>query len=364
MVQKWYIGGGIIFSEAILMYGEQPKKLVIIYILDILKKHTDSEHTLTQKQIIDLLQKDYNMKVDRKSVKRNLLNLKDFGYEIYNDEVTRKNKNGEEETILTNWYLRRKFDDAELRMMIDGILFSGNIDKNNKKRLIEKIENLSNKYFSSKIKHAKNIKNYSSGNAQIFLTIEILDEAINNNKQVKFLYNEIGIDKKKHTKKDEDGTNKEYIINPYQLAVIHGEYYLICNTDKYNDISNYRVDRIQNISILDTPRKAIETLEGGKSDLDLNTYVAEHIYMFPGESAMVRFRAKRYLLNELYDWFGDRMALSDISEYELTVSVRVNLTAMKNWAVQYAVHTKILSPKSLVEEVKNDLRRACENYEL
>ena len=137
------------------MYSEQPKKLLIMYILDILKNHTDSEHTLTQKQIIDLLQKDYNMKVDRKTVKRNLFSLKDFGYEIYNDEVTRTSKNGEEETISTNWYLRRNFEDAELRLMIDSILFSGNINKNNKKRLIEKIESLSNKYFSSKIKHAK-----------------------------------------------------------------------------------------------------------------------------------------------------------------------------------------------------------------
>ena len=53
-----------------------PKKLVILYILDILQKYTDEEHRLSQKEIQDILKREYEMTVDRKAVKRNLLNLK------------------------------------------------------------------------------------------------------------------------------------------------------------------------------------------------------------------------------------------------------------------------------------------------
>lgn len=52
--------------------------MVIINILDILKKYTDMDHRLTQAEIADILKKEYYMEVDRKTVKRNLLNLLDL----------------------------------------------------------------------------------------------------------------------------------------------------------------------------------------------------------------------------------------------------------------------------------------------
>ena len=36
-----------------------PKKLVILYILDILQKYSDEEHRLSQKDIQDILKKEY-----------------------------------------------------------------------------------------------------------------------------------------------------------------------------------------------------------------------------------------------------------------------------------------------------------------
>ena len=55
-----------------------PKKLLILYILDILQKYTDEEHRLSQKEIQDILKKEYEMPVDRKAIKRNLLNLIEY----------------------------------------------------------------------------------------------------------------------------------------------------------------------------------------------------------------------------------------------------------------------------------------------
>lgn len=39
------------------MYAQQPKKLMIINILDILRKYTDEDHRLSQKEIVDILEK-------------------------------------------------------------------------------------------------------------------------------------------------------------------------------------------------------------------------------------------------------------------------------------------------------------------
>ena len=70
-------------------YTIPPKKMIIINILDILKRYTDENHRLSQKQIADILKKEYNVKVERKTIKRNIMNLIDFGYEIEYTETVR-----------------------------------------------------------------------------------------------------------------------------------------------------------------------------------------------------------------------------------------------------------------------------------
>ena len=163
--------------EVMFMYTKQPKKLLIINILDILKRYTDVDHTLSQKDIIEILLKEYSMRADRKAVKRNLMNLIDFGYNIEYSESIRVNKNGEEEVIYTDWYLVRDFSDAELRLLIDSLLFSKHIPYNQCKELIEKLEGLSNQHFKAKVKHIRNLPENKPENKQLFLTVEEIGRA-------------------------------------------------------------------------------------------------------------------------------------------------------------------------------------------
>ena len=44
------------------MSSAYSKKLLILYILDILQKHTDEEHRLSQKEILEILRKDHTKK--------------------------------------------------------------------------------------------------------------------------------------------------------------------------------------------------------------------------------------------------------------------------------------------------------------
>ena len=86
------------------------KKQIIINILDILKRYTDENHRLSQKEIADILKNEYNMKIDRKSVKRNLSNLLEFGYPIEYSESIRMVPNPktgelEESYMLSDFYL-------------------------------------------------------------------------------------------------------------------------------------------------------------------------------------------------------------------------------------------------------------------
>lgn len=349
------------------MSSKQPKKQLILNVLDILKKYTDEDHRLSQKEIVDILRVEYDMSADRKSVRRNILDLIELGYEIEYSEAIRMVPNKatgelEESYIWSDFYLVREFADSELRLLIDSLLFSKHIPYSQCKELIEKLEGLSNKYFKSKVKHIRTMPDSTLDNRQLFYTIDVLDEAISRGRQVSFCYNRYGTDKKLHAEKDANGKVREYIINPYQIAATNGRYYLIANYDKYDNVSHYRLDRITDIKILQSEVKPIKQVKGLENGFSLPKHMAEHVYMFSGESIPVVFKAKKYIVGDVLDWFGKNVEFSDETEDEITVRVTVNEKAMRRWALQYALHTKIISPQNLAQQIKEDLASAVENY--
>ena len=337
------------------MYTIPPKKMVTINILNILKKYSDTDHRLTQHDIMDLLKKEYHMDVDRKTVKRNLMSLLDLDCGIDYTEIERKDENGNENSICTDWYMVREFDDSELRLLIDSLLFSKHIPHSQCKTLIKKLKGLSNIYFDKKVRHICNLPENVPENKELFYTIDVLDEAITNNKKVAFVYNSYGIDKKLHPKRE-----KEYIVNPYQMVATNGRYYLICNYDKYDELANYRVDRITGIRMLEENRKPIEQVAGG--ELDLPKHMAEHLYMFAGESIRVKFRAKTYLVDQIIDWYGKDINILHTGENECITEVMVNKEAFFDWALQYGPHIELLEPLDMRERIAEAVKKMCEKY--
>lgn len=360
-----------------------PKKLVILYILDILQKYTDEEHRLSQKEIQDILKREYEMTVDRKAVKRNLLNLIEYGSNIEYREVSRKDifrkkdsvsykgtsdfadkEISEDDLLWTDFYLKQKFTNEELRLLIDSLLFSKHIPYSQAKELIKKLESLSNIYFKSCSQYIYPLPVERTDNKQVFYNIAILDEAIRKKKKVLFEYAEYHTDKKMHLKKREDGSVREYIITPYQMAVQEGKYYLICNYDKYDDISNYRVDRIRNIQILEEKGKPFETLKwSGHQPMNLNEYMKEHVYMYSSENTFVKFRIVKAMISDVIDLFGKGVNFSEETDTHVSVSVHVNERAAEQFAKNYAPDVVILQPKRLRDKLRDDLKKAWEAYE-
>jgi len=337
------------------MYTIPPKKMVTINILNILRKYSDVEHRMTQQEIAEKLKSDYNMEVDRKTVKRNLMNLVEIEPRIDYTEVSRRDEKGRETSICTDWYIEPDFSDSELRLLIDSILFSGNIPYSQCKQLVDKLVSLSNIHFKAKVKHICNLPDNQPRNKELFYTIDVLDDAISQNKKVAFIYNNYGPDKKLHPKREE-----EFVINPYQMVATGGRYYLICNYDKYDSLSNYRVDRITNIRILDENRKPISSLTDG--ELNLPKHMAEHIYMFAGESIKAKFRAKNYIIDQIVDWFGTDVKIEPVDSEECVTEVIVNKDAFFYWAMQYGIHIEVLAPAGMRKRIADAVKELNSKY--
>ena len=347
---------------------QNSKKVLLLNILDILRRYTDEDHRLSQKEIVDILRTEYNMMVDRKAVKRNLMNLIDFGYEVEYSESVRMTPDPrtgqmEENHILSDFYLSREFTDGELRLLIDSLLFSKHVPYSQCKELVEKLEGLSNVYFRSRVKHIFRMPEDRADNKQIFLNIELLDEAISKGRKVSFRYTEYGTDKKQHFRIRTDGTVREYIVSPYQMAAKEGKYYLICNYDKYDDISNYRLDRIRELKVLDEPIKPYESLRwAGGRPLDLAEYMKKHVYMYSSDDRRAKLRIVRPMVSDVIDMFGTDVTFSDEDEGHVTVAVHANEMSVEQFARSFAPDVIVLEPKELADKLAAGLEQTLAIY--
>ena len=349
------------------MFAKSPKKLIIMNILDILKRYTDENHQLSQKEIQDILEREYDMTVERKAVKRNLMNLIEFGYNINYSESVRifKDKDGKEQenVILSDFYLEHEFTDSELRLLIDSVLFSNHIPYKQDKELVDKLASLSNIYFKKRVNHIARMPEDKTDNKQLFYNVELLDEAIDKRNKVCFHYLEYHTDKKLHKRRNKNGKVREYIINPYQLVAKEGKYYLICNYDKYDDISNYRIDRITDLEILDENIKPFDQLKGSDGrKLDLEEYMDKHVYMFSGENVKAVFRADKSLISDIIDMFGKDVRFSEETDDEITVTVNVNELAMEQFAKAFTPWIEVIKPDALRERMIKNLNKSLGKY--
>lgn len=329
------------------MYATGNKKMLNMLILEILEEYSDANHHLTQQEILRLLRLNYDMECDRRSVKANVLSLKELGYEISMEDGD-------------GYYLvSRDFEDAELRMLIDSVLFSSNLTQTQAKNLIEKLKKQSNRYFSAKVAHVSNLPELHHGdNKQLMYVLDTINDAISEKKKISFVYNNYGTDFKLHARRSEP-----YIVNPYQMVANKGRYYLICNYDKYDDISHFRLDKITQVKILDEPVKPMKQVHGLEQGLNLTKHMAEHIYMFSGQSVRVKLRTDSDTVSELIDWFGKDFRITEESDGKILVSLLINEQAMFYWALQYGPYVEVLEPESLRSKLRDAVAKMNEKYE-
>ena len=327
------------------MYGTGSKKMLNMLILEILRKYSDEDHSLTQQEIIRLLDKNYGMECDRRSVKNNVLFLKEMGYDISMEKGYR--------------LLSREFDDAELRILIDSVLFSKSISTRQAKGLIGKIRELASNYFNAKVSHVSNLPELNrTVNKQAMYSLDAINDAIAEKKKLSFIYNYVGTDLKLHPKREEP-----YIVNPYQIVANNGRFYLIGNYDKYNDIAHFRIDKMTDVTIIDKKIKPMKQVKGLENGLNLPKHMAEHIYMFGGQSTNIKLKTADYMMDDLVDWFGNDIRVTKQKDDQIVVRLNCNENAMRYWALQYGPYVEVLEPRRLRKQIREDIEEMMEKYE-
>lgn len=326
------------------MYGTGNKKMLNMLILEILQKYSDEEHSLTQQEIIRLLDQNYGMECDRRSVKNNVVSLKEMGYDISMEKGYR--------------LLSRDFDDSELRILIDSVLFSKSISTRQAKGLIEKLRDHASNFFNAKVTHVCNLPDLPrTANKQAMYSLYAINDAISEKRKISFIYNEMGIDFKLHAK-----SREPYIVNPYQIVANNGRFYLIGNYDKYDNVAHFRIDKMTDVRALEDKAKPMKQLPELKDGLNLPKHMAEHMYMFSGPSIPVTLETTEDMMSELVDWFGSDFRVEKIGADRIRARITCNEQAMRYWALQYGPYVEVTKPESLRKQIIEDINGMAGKY--
>lgn len=316
------------------------KRLISIFILEILDRYSDSKRRLSQKEILSYLDKEYNIIITRKTLSEYINEMRNAGYikgvrGVYNE---------------------KRFSDNELRLLIDGVLFGQHVPEKNANVLINKLKGLSPNGLSNRIKHICYLERINhTVNEKLYDIIDMLDYAIERNKKVELTLCAFDI----NGNLQNWGTK---VVDPYYLVTDKCKYYLICYAGRNGDLENRRLDRISDVKVLDEHRMPIKKLEKYSNGFDLADYMKEHIYMFSGDSKVITVRVRKKNIGDFIDWYGREFRIIQEDEESVTIRLEANENAVFYWALQYGQIAEIIKPIQLRERINDTLNAMLERY--
>jgi len=334
--------------------SSENKQTLLFRLYQILFDYSDCGHPLTQQQIIGLLQKHYGVEVERMAIGRNISYLREMGFEIHSD------RNG-------SYLEERPLESSELRLLIDGVLASRHINAGYSKEIIGKLVRLGGANFKAHVKHIYAVNDWGkSENKELFLNIDLVDEAIERHRRIIFTYIKLGTDKQAHK-------THHHIVSPYQMILHNQRYYLVAYNEYWKGMRFYRLDKMMKTEILDEAATPLRSVPGYENGLNYSELANAHPYMYADKPEKITLRCDVGLTDELADWFGRNFVIKGAAgetddknaekDHRIIVEVTSSPQAMVYWALQFGDNAEVLEPQSVRRQVKEKLRQILQKYE-
>ena len=341
------------------MSGTEHKKSRPLYVANYLKQKSDSDHWVTQKEILDYLYQEYDIMPDRKTIKRDIAMLRDeMGMDI------------EEEAYKGYRLLSREFELDDLKILAECVYAAKFISEERSKDLIDVLcdfcsENQAKRlkreiYLYDRIKTSEN---------KTLRTINTIREAMEpqrwpsefqRGRKITFRYMTHSIADVHKVVDKHDG--KLYTVSPYQLVINDGNYYLIGFADDVESLRTYRIDRMRDVSLLDEKRN----MRGEWSTRrDMKTYIRQTFSMFGGEKEKLTIRFENSLLDTVIDKFGVGFGAEYIPDGDNHFVVTTNVSVSDQfyaWVCGFGTKAKIVAPEKEVQNFKKYLSDIANQY--
>ena len=321
------------------------QKLKLLYLLRFLMQNSDEEHPVSTAQIIEELAKN-NISAERKSIYDDIESLRLFGFDI----IQLKGKNG-------GYYIgERDFELPELKLLVDSVQSSKFITQDKTYKLIKKIESLASIYDGQLLQRQVYVSNrVKSMNESIYYTVDVISDAIIQNKKIRYQYFEYTVSKERRFRHD----GEFYEVSPFALVWNDENYYMIAWDSSASRIKHYRVDKMFKVTMTDNEREGIKEFE----KVDMSAYTKTVFGMFGGQEQKVKLRFANRLAGAVIDRFGrETIIIEDGEEHFIfTVSVVVSSQFLA-WVFGFGADAEIISPEEVRCEMKKQISEIAEKY--
>lgn len=313
-------------------------KLRLLYLIDLFKQDTNETNPVTMPDIQDYLYSK-GIVAERKSLYEDIDTLKTWGLDIIYNRPQ-------------GYYLASTdFDIIEIKLLVDAIASSDFLTKKKTSELQKKLLNCINHYDQESIKHQLFQNPNKFKNENIFYSLDTIQNAINKNSSIQFMYFDITIDKQKKYRKD----STPYHLIPYALLYENQRYYCIGYSTKYNNFSHYRVDKMDQVILQDDFNE--------KKNFNLSKYKTTNFNMTLGQIENITLEFDLSLTNIVFDTFGQDVFIQKVSPTTFTINLSTTLSSnFIGWLLQFGKKVKVLSPSSLIEDIKHLIDEVQEVY--
>ncbi len=307
-------------------------KARLLVLLKMFYELTDKDHTMTNVEIIDYLEKE-NVQANLATLRDDIALLKKHGYDI-RTIVSRPNR---------YYWGEREFELSELKLLVDAVASSRFITESKSKVLSRKLYQFSSKHQRRGIKrNIAAVKRIKTDNEEIYKIIDTVNDAINRKKKIAFQYTEYNAKAKKILR----NAGEVYELSPYALFWNDDNYYVVGWSEKHNNVSVFRADRLYAVAVL--PERAEKRPEG----FNLEAYSKRIFEMYDGEPVAVRLKCRNDLMKYIVDRFGDDIEVKTADKDHVIVTVSVSLSpTFYGWVFQFEGGIKILSPRKAEKKI-------------
>ena len=319
------------------MSQDNCQKIKLLKLYELLRQETDEQNPMTTMTIIDRLGQ-MGISCERRTLAKDMATLNEQGYEIMFRWV------GKEK----GYYVEdRSFSVPELKILIDAVQAASFITNKKTAELIDKIADLGGSHRADILK--SNMVRFNTrkhSNETIFYSVNYLEDALIQQKKAVFRY----FDLDEHGEKVYRRDGHHYVAEPVGLVFNEDNYYFMAYSAKHDGTSNYRVDRMDAVDIIDEPitGKALKLRE------NIGCYTEQAFKMYGGQPVEITIRFDAKLMGVVYDKFGEdtKMIRLNADTCVATVMVQVSPTFW-GWIFQFGGLMQITSPDSMIEEYKN-----------
>ena len=69
------------------------------------------------------------------------------------------------------------------------------------------------------------------------------------------------------------------------------------------------------------------------------------------------------MIDNVIDWFGRDVNTIELADGNIKFSLTASPKAMRFWILQFGKYVKVLSPQSLIDKIKDDIKEMNKLYE-